>query len=542
MKLNAYLKKLINVYQAWTVASDNFTCPLDPKLIAPKCDVLDSIVISTPISAMVENTTNISCFGGNNGAIDITVNGGFKPYTFVWSKTGGGFSASTEDVSGLAAGTYSVTVKDVNNCPSTIVGIIITQPAAALSSSETHINVLCYGGATGSIDLTPSGGTAPYAYAWTASLGGVIPAGQASNQDLSGLVAGTYDVVITDTNGSTGGCSATKKVVITQPAAALSSSETHINVLCYGGATGSIDLTPSGGTAPYAYAWTASSGGVIPAGQATNQDLTGLVAGTYDVVISDANGSTGGCRATKSVNITQPAAALSSSETHVNVLCYGNATGSIYLTPSGGTAPYTYAWTASLGGVIPAGQASNQDLSGLVAGTYDVVISDANGSTGGCRAIKSVIITQPAAAMSSTETHVNVLCYGGATGSINLSPSGGSIPYAFAWTKVGDATFSASTEDLSNLTAGTYEVVITDTNGPTGGCKATKSVTITQPAAALSGSALPTAESCSFNDGSIALTVSGGTSPYTYLWNIGATTKDLSGLAAGFYSVIEVST
>ncbi|WP_415686433.1 T9SS type A sorting domain-containing protein, partial [Gillisia hiemivivida] len=201
----------------------------------------------------------------------------------------------------------------------------------------------------------------------------------------------------------------------------------------------------------YTYAWTASLGGVIPSGQASNQDLTGLVAGTYDVVITDANSTTNGCRATKTVVITQPAVALSSSETHVNVLCYGGATGSIDLTPSGGTPAYTYAWTASLGGVIPSGQSSNQDLTGLVAGTYDVVITDANGTTGGCRAIKTVVITQPAAA--------------------------------------------------------------------------------------LYGSAVPTAESCAFNDGSIALTVSGGTTPYSYLWNNGAITQNLSGLAAGSYTV-----
>ena len=294
--------KLINVYQAWTSAADNKTCPLNPSLIAPKCDVIEVLPINTPIKAVVENTTNISCFGDSNGAIDITVNGGIVPYTFVWSKTGGGFSASTEDVSGLAAGTYSVTAKDANNCPSTITGIIITQPAAALSSTETHVNVLCNGGATGSINLSPSGGSAPYAFTWTKVGDGAF---SASTEDLSNLTAGTYDVVITDANGTTGGCRATKSVVITQPAAALSSIETHVNVLCFGGATGSIDLTPSGGTEPYAYAWTASLGGVIPAGQSDDQDLSGLVAGTYEVVITDANGTTGGCRATKSVVITE---------------------------------------------------------------------------------------------------------------------------------------------------------------------------------------------------------------------------------------------
>jgi hypothetical protein len=312
----------------------------------------------------------------------------------------------------------------------------------------------------------------------------VIPAGQSANQDLTGLVGGTYDVVITDANGSTGGCRATKSITITQPSAGLSSAETHVNVVCFAGSTGSIDLTPSGGTSPYTYAWTSSSGGVIPAGQSANQDLTGLVAGTYDVVITDANGSTGGCRATKSINITQPTAALSSSETHVNVVCFGGSTGSIDLTPAGGTSPYTYAWSASNGGVIPSGQSANQDLTGLVKGTYDVVITDANGSTGGCRATKTINITQPAATLSSTETHVNVVCFGGSTGSIDLSPSGGTSPYAYAWTASNGGVIPAgqsANQDLTGLVAGTYDVVITDANGSAGGCRATKSVIITQP-------------------------------------------------------------
>ncbi|MFV8377133.1 SprB repeat-containing protein, partial [Flavobacterium sp. GSP11] len=368
---------------------------------------------------------------GATGSIDLSPSGGTPPYAYAWTTSDGAIpagQADDQDLTGLVAGTYNVVITDANGttggCRATN-GATITQPAAALSSTKTSVDVLCYGGATGSIDLSPSGGTPPYAYAWTTS-DGAIPAGQADDQDLTGLVAGTYNVVITDANGTTGGCRATNGATITQPAAALSSTKTSVDVLCYGGATGSIDLSPSGGTPPYAYAWTTSDG-AIPAGQADDQDLTGLVAGTYNVVITDANGTTGGCRATNGATITQPAAALSSTKTSVDVLCYGGATGSIDLSPSGGTPPYAYAWTTS-DGAIPAGQADDQDLTGLVAGTYSVVITDANGTTGGCRATNGATITQPAAALSSTKTSVDVLCYGGATGSIDLSPSGGTPP------------------------------------------------------------------------------------------------------------------
>lgn len=105
--------ELVNLYQAWTDASDNENrqCPLDPSKIAPKCDVLPSIEIQTPISAFVEDVSNVSCFGGEDGAIDITVTGGEEPYTFSWSRLSGGFSATTEDISNIPAGTYSVTIR-----------------------------------------------------------------------------------------------------------------------------------------------------------------------------------------------------------------------------------------------------------------------------------------------------------------------------------------------------------------------------------------------------------------------------------------------
>jgi hypothetical protein len=235
-------------------------------------------------------------------------------------------------------------------------------------------------------------------------------------------VAGTYSVVITDNNG----CTTSNSATITQPSAVLSSSRTFVNVLCFGNNTGSIDLTVSGGTAGYSYAWTATGGGSVPSGQANSQDLTGLVAGTYSVTVTDANN----CTTTNSATITQPSSAVSSTKTQVNVLCFGNATGSIDLSVVGGTSGYTYSWTASSGGSVPSGQANSQDLTGLVAGTYSVTVTDANG----CTTSNSATITQPSAALSSSKTQVNISCFGLSDGSIDLSVSGGTTGYTYAWT------------------------------------------------------------------------------------------------------------
>jgi gliding motility-associated-like protein len=470
------------------------------------CTATISATITQPAAALTVSTTqtNILCFGGNTGAIDLTPIGGTSPYTYLWN-TG----AVTQDLSGLTAGTYTVNVTDANgnagSCAATAT-VTITQPAAALSLSSTHVNVLCNGGNTGSINLTPTGGTAPYTFAWSNG---------AVTEDLSNLVAGTYTVVVTDANGSTGGCTATTTVTITQPAAPITVSTTQTNVLCFGASTGAINLTVAGGTAPYSYVW--SNGAVT-------EDLSIIPAGTYTVVVTDANGSTGGCTATTTVTITQPAAALTLSATQTNVLCFGGITGAIDLTPAGGTAPYTYSWSNGL---------LTQDLAGLPAGSYTVNVHDANGIAGSCAATLTITITQPAAPLTLTSTKVNILCNGGNTGSINLIPAGGTAPYTFAWSN------GAITEDLSNLVAGTYSVTVTDANGSTGGCTASTSITITQPAAPVSLATTQTNVLCNgAATGAINLTVSGGTSPYSYVWSNGAITEDLAGLTAGTYTVV----
>src|SRR5206468_1480268 len=251
------------------------------------------------------------------------------PYSYLWSN-----EATTQDLSGLAPGTYSVTVTDAKGCTATQ-SVTIAQPAAALAVGETHVDVNCFGGSTGAIDLTVRGGTAPYSYLWSNA---------ATTQDLADLTAGTYSVTVTDAKG----CSATQSVTIAEPAAALAVGETHVDVNCFGGSTGAIDLTVTGGTAPYSYAWSNES---------TTQDLAGLAAGPYSVTVTDAKG----CSASQSVTIAQPAAALAVSDTHVDVNCFGGSTGAIDLTVTGGTAPYTYLWSNS---------AISEDLSDLVAGSY----------------------------------------------------------------------------------------------------------------------------------------------------------------------------
>ncbi|MFV8375387.1 SprB repeat-containing protein, partial [Flavobacterium sp. GSP11] len=200
-----------------------------------------------------------------------------------------GTNPGTYAVNQYAEGAINLTEVFGSSCVVISTVFIVTRSSGSSSSSELYdfpgapiqLNLSlspaatavataapCFGG-NGSVNLTVVGGTGPFTYAWTATNGGSIPSGQEDDEDLTSVPAGTYSVIVTDSKG----CGDTATATVTQPAAALSSTKTSVDVLCYGGATGSIDLSPSGGTPPYAYAWTTSDG-AIPAGQADDQDLT----------------------------------------------------------------------------------------------------------------------------------------------------------------------------------------------------------------------------------------------------------------------------
>ena len=436
---------------------------------------------SVPI-VITNTSTNVSCFGGNNGSINISVSGGTAPFSFNWND-----GNTSQNRTNLTAGSYTVTVTD-NTAQTATRTVVITQPASALNSTATATNVLCFGGNSGSIMQTPSGGTSPYAFNWG---GGV------TTQNRSNLGAGTYVCTVSDANS----CTFILQRTITQPASALNSTASSTNVLCFGGNSGSITQTPSGGTSPYAFNW---GGGV------TTQNRSNLGAGTYVCTVSDANS----CTFILQRTITQPASALNSTASSTNVLCFGGNSGSITQTPSGGTSPYAFNWG---GGV------TTQNRSNLAAGTYSCTVSDANS----CTFILQRTITQPASALNSTASSTNVLCFGGNSGSITQTPSGGTSPYTFNWGG------GVTTQNRSNLVAGTYSCTVSDANS----CTFILQRTITQPASALNSTASSTNVLCfGGNSGSITQTPSGGTSPYTFNWGGGVTTQNRSNLVAGTYS------
>jgi hypothetical protein len=446
------------------------------------------------VGGSVSGTKTI-CNGLNSGALTLSGNTGTivrweqatTPFT-TWTTIAN--TTATYTSGALSQTTYFRAVSKNGTCPEAFSAPAIISVTSILATTIVT-NVSCNGGANGAINLTPSGGTAPYTFNW----GGGI-----TTEDRTGLTAGIYSVTITDANN----CNVTLSIInVTQPTA-VSGTTVVTNVICNGGANGAINLTPSGGTAPYIFNW---GGGI------TTEDRTGLAAGTYAVTITDANG----CTATLSFNVIQPIAAISATTVITNVSCNGGTNGAINLTPSGGTAPYTFNWG---GGV------TTEDRTGLVAGTYSVTITDANGCS---RLLSGIAVTQPTLALTSTEaSKTNILCFGGNNGSATISASGGTAPYSYNWTPgnpPGDGTAT-----IIGVTAAAWTCTITDANG----CSTSRIVNITQPWGLDAIASTQTNISCfGGNNGRAVVSVANGTPPYTYDWTPGNPTGDGTGDATG---------
>ncbi|MEO8150644.1 MAG: T9SS type A sorting domain-containing protein [Bacteroidia bacterium] len=507
--------------------------------------------------------TNVSCNGGNNGNASVTPGGGNPPYSYLWD---GG--QVTQTAVGLVVGIYCVTVTDANGCTATCC-YTVTEPAP-LIVPETHTNVSCFGGNNGSITANPSGGTPAYSYSWSNG---------ATTQTTTGLTAGTYTCIVTDSHG----CTNFVIVTVSQPPQ-LFITETHVNVSCKFGSNGSIDITLAGGTPPFSYIWSNGS---------TTEDIGSLNALAYFVTVTQGNG----CTQVFGINVTEPTAI--SVVPAVTNPTSGNPTGgAINLTVTGGTPGFTYLWNNG---------STSQNRSSLSAGTYTVVVTDANGCTktviivltlqcnlsavntviqnascfknngivtvtpsggtsytyawqtspvqttatgtglayglnsyciitdaSGCTKIDTVVVpltTSIGCTLTSPNLGggKNISCNGGSNGSINTSITGDPGPFTYLWSN------GATTANLTGLPAGAYTLTVTTGSG---GCTNTSFITLTQPSA-INATTSGVNPSCGGNNGSATVAVSGGTGPYSYSWNTVPirTTATITGLAAGAYTV-----
>ncbi len=354
---------------------------------------------------------NITCFGDDDGSASVLASEGNVPYTYLWSPSG----ETTPLATMLQPGTNTVTVTD--GCDEEVVLTIDILEPPILETTFTTIDVACNGDATGAIDLTIIGGTPGYDYMWNDG---------AISQDRNNIPAGNYSVTVTDMND----CEIIENFVITEPPA-LQLSGIIDDVACFSESTGSIDITVADGTPPYTFSW---NDGI------TTEDRTSIPMGMYSVTVTDNND----CTIADSYVITEPAL-LQLSTTQVDILCNGDATGSIDVTVSGGTLPYNFAWNS--------GQ-TTEDINTLTAGTYMLSVTDANG----CTVETEVTLTEPEELICSTTSDANAIC-SLPNGVGTVLAEGGVAPYQYSWDN-GETTPTAV-----GLTSGLHMVTVIDANG-----------------------------------------------------------------------------
>ncbi|MBL4653961.1 MAG: T9SS type A sorting domain-containing protein [Flavobacteriales bacterium] len=448
------------------------------------CIQTDGVTISEPsMLSVTSSATDVSCNSGSDGSVSGMVSGGTSPYSYMWT---GGSTASS--ATGLIAATYGLTVTDANGCIITDVSVVSEPAIMSITTSETQASCAT---ANGSATAVGSGGTTAYSYLWTG--------GQAT-ATATGFFAGSYDVTLTDANG----CSITATQSVTNPGGP-SVTVTGTNVTCNGLGDGTLSVSVTGGSAPYLYVW---DDGVVNICFATSC-TSGIYAGVYTLTVTDNNS----CQANGSITITEPTTSLAITVTSSNVSCNGGTDGSAVCIAGGGTTPYAYSWNN--------GSTTSSQLLVLPMGPACLTVTDGNG----CTQVACVTITEPTS-LTVTAVQGNVSCNGGSDGSISLTTSGGTTAYSYMWNGGG------TTAMASGLAIGVYVVTVTDGNG----CMDISSYTITEPTM-LSITTSTNDAACASSNGDATATVTGGTTPYGYMWNDGQATMMATGLTAGSFDV-----
>lgn len=440
----------------------------------------------------VTNVTqvNVTCHGANDGIITVTATGGTTPYQYALNsgnyQSGSGFS-------NLAAGTYTVKVKDASACTYTYpTTITITEPAA-LAVSVATTNVTTVGGSDGTATATVTGGTANYAYQWSNS---------ATTNSIAGLTAGTYCVTVTDDNF----CTATACGTVSQPSCPnITVTPSISNVSCNGLADGEITINANGGASPYQYQLNNGS-------YQSGNTFSNLAAGTYILHVKDNNQ----CVGADTVTVSQPTV-LAVSVTATNVTVVGGNDGTATATVTGGTPAYTYFWSNN---------ATTNQITGLPTGNYCVTVTDNHG----CTAVACGTVAQPNCPGINVSAHTDsVHCHGGADGATTITATGGTSPYQYQLNSSG----YQSSNVFTGLAAGAYTITVKDANQ----CTGTTVVNVREPAALTLSFNTVDASSSTATDGSDMAIVSGGTSPYRYNWSDGDTANPITNIAHGVYCV-----
>lgn len=475
-----------------------------------------ALTVNSRPSVSIALVDDLDCSGDSNASLGVDVTSGAAPFNFNWNVNA---LDGIEDPTGLAAGNYSLTVTDANNCQGTANLNIIDPAPLSLSCDELN-PVSGPGNSDGAAEITFSGGTAPYTLSWSGAATGNQPQAAAGIATISNLPAGNYDLTITDFNGCEEICS----FVINDANCAISVSLAGVNPNCSDSSDGSINLTVNGGTAPFNFNWNDNT-------LDGTEDPANLDAGTYAVTVTDDNG----CSATGSVTLSGPPALLLECSQLNPVSATGAEDGAAAIIIGGGEAPYILLWSGPEMGGQNENAADTVVLDNLLAGVYNLTLTDANG----CEAVCSFTIGEPCD-ITITANATAPSCFGETDGSIDLNITGGLMPYTIDW----NIDSLDTIEDPGSLAAGTYQAIITDADA----CVDSITIVLAEPALLeLSCALLSSVSTVGGSDGQFTVTTNGGALPYTLSWggpSSGVITIDTSGidtvggLVAGIYAIL----
>lgn len=453
------------------------------------CKSLSTVSISEPTVIILTTSSSGAVCGLSNGSATVNATGGTPNYSYSWSDTGG---STGQTITGVAAGSYTLTITDGNNCTKTAVAAVSNSPSPTINNI-TGTNLLCKGSNDGTATVSAVGGTGMLTYNWSN--------GTSGSKTINNLSANTYIVSVTDASG----CTAIATVSITEPAALDSPFISTTDAAC-GQSNGSVTASASGGSgAPYTYSWSNATIGYI---------ASNIPAGSYTVTVFDGNG----CSITGTAIVANTGGPSVSGISSTPILCNGD-TGSVTVTITGGVAPYTYSWSTGVNSIT---FNFSSQISNIKSGTYSVSISDSNK----CQIQTTVSLSEPSGTTISF-TILNASC-GQNDGAVIAIGSGGTGTLTYNWSN------TAAGPTANNLSAGSYTVTATDGNGCTK--TATASVGNINAPTALASVALGIA--CNGGQGTIQVNVAGGSAPYSYNWSTpGGVGQSMAGIAAGSYTV-----
>ena len=446
------------------------------------------------------------CNGDGNGTATVAPTGGAGGYTYLWNPVPPG-GQGTATATGLSAGVWSVTITDLTGCDTTVV-FTLTDPPFLDVSNTSSTDVSCFGVTDGVATVFPTGGLGSYTYEWfrcitNANLGG-------TNQQVAAMPPGSYYVIVTDSLG----CSQTSACIDINEPADITGVLSSTDVNCNGNCDGTAQVVASGGVGNYNYQWL---DGATPIAGGTGDNISNLCPGTYSVEVTDLNG----CSQTiSSVVISEPGV-LGGTATVNDVSCSGVCNGSATITPTGGTAPFSYNWSPAPG--LGQGTATG---SLMCAGNYTVTVTDLNGCT-----VDIPVVIGTASVMVINATITPITCNGDANGAIQTAVTGGSPGYLYSWSPNGEIS-----SGITGLSGDTYMVTVQDANG----CTVDTTINLIEPSAITATTSSNNA-TCGNSDGSASISPSGGLGGYTYFWSPapggGQGTQTATGLSAGIYTV-----